>query len=188
MARRARNYAAEYASRMARGLRRGLSPAAARGHRPGRDRRTYHYDPRLEEGLKLVREGRGVSASALTIGVAPERLRAYLIGSGVAEKDPSGRWRIRKDPRRREVVTFSRGRIVEVVLPDYAEAQLWGAYMSAVGQLLSGLDPNAVLAFAGQGVTDVSGHFWPFETDRNTLIRLNLAGPAPFELIYRIVV
>ena len=134
MARRQRNYKAEYDRRIARGQVKGLSRSQARGHPRHHEPYTAEivkarpWDPELEEGLKGVREGETFSQAARRLHVAPERLRSYLTRTGVARKERS-RWHIGPDARQREMLIFSRGREVRVILPDYESAHRAGRYM-----------------------------------------------------------
>src|SRR5207245_9113217 len=69
---RPRNFAAEYARRVARGMARGLTRSQARGHPAPGQRFASGYEPspydrRLEEGLKLVREGRSIPRAAAAV-------------------------------------------------------------------------------------------------------------------------
>jgi len=193
MARRQRDYKAEYARRIARGLEQGLSRSQARGH--PRHHEPYlaaivkvrPYDPELEEGLKRIREGRTLSTAARSIGVAPERLRSYLVRTGVARKEQQ-RWKIGPDFRARQMLVYSNGRALTVVLPDYEQANRAGAYMAAVGQFLRTNEGSVLEPFEGQGVTGKDGTFIPFETRPNTLYRLTATEEASFEEVYRIVV
>lgn len=189
---RQRDYRAEYARRIERGLGRGLSRSQARGHpRPGESTATGRrsvpaYDPQLEEGLKAVRAGSSLGSAARTIGVSAERLRGYLVQTGVAEKQ-RGRWTVGNDPRTRQMTVYSRGREVTVLLPGYEPAFLAGRYMAAVGAFLDSNDPSSLSPFKGKGVMDVRGKHHPFETRPNVLYRLAQDGGDPFEQIYRIV-
>jgi hypothetical protein len=119
--------------------------------------------------------------------VAPERLRAYLRRTGVVEKQ-RGRWRVIEDNRPREISFFSDGERVTPVLPGYEAAAKVGRYRSAVGQFLASNDPKDLAPFVGDGVTDVRGHFHPFETRPNVLYRLSAIRGDTFEQVYRIVV
>jgi hypothetical protein len=193
MARRPRNYKAEYQRRVARGVAKGLSRSQARGHPRHHEpyvaqlAKARPYDPLLEEGLKRIREGRPMAASAHSIGVAPERLRSYVTRTGVGRKE-ANRWRIGPDYRNREMLVYSAGRALIVVLPDYRQASLAGAYMGAVGRFLYSNDRAELDPFAGQGVTTQDGRSLPFETRPNVLYRLAATEGASFEEVYRIVV
>ncbi len=180
-----RDYSSEYRARITRGLRLGLSRSAARGHPTTLSR--VSYDRELELGVKLIREGRSLSAAARTADVSSERLRAYLKASGIATRE-GRRWVIGEDRRPRVVPIFSRGRRYELTVPNYAESRLAGAYMQTVyGPFLETNDPAVLAEFAGRGVHDRTGRFYPFELRPNELYRLSLAGPEPYEQIYQIV-
>ncbi len=186
---RPRNSAREYARRIERGLARGLTRRQARGH-PGAGE-TYAsgyepppYDPRLEEGLRKVRGGKTVPKAAVSIDEPPERLRDYLARTGVGEK-VRGRWTVGEDDRIREWSLFSGGKQVAPRL-SFDESRKAGAFMSAVARALESNDPGELEPFVGDGVTDVDGKFWPFETRINVLYRLN-ADQEAYEQIYRIV-
>src|SRR5829696_747587 len=137
MARKKRDYKAEYRRRIERGLAKGLSKSQARGHpRPGEEYSsartcTPRYDRRLEMGLKEIRRGKSLEASARSVHVAPERLRSYAQGTGVVHKE-RGRWVVKDDLRARRVQVFSGGRAHEITVAGYAESELVGRYMAAV--------------------------------------------------------
>jgi hypothetical protein len=192
MARRKRDYKAEYARRVARGHKRGLSRSQARGHPRHHEPYTAEiakvspWDRQLEEGLKEIREGKSLTGAARSIGVAPERLRSYVTRTGVARKEHQ-RWRIGPDFRKRQILVYSKGRALHIVLPDYQQAYRLGQYMSAVGQFLRTNDRSLLEPFAGQGVTDAGGTLHPFEVRPNVLYRLANTEEASFEDVYRIV-
>lgn len=189
----ARDYRAEYVRRVAQGLARGLSRSQARGHPSpglaylsGRER-VPAYDPVLEEGVKEIRAGSTLQGAARFAGVPEERLRRYLVGTGVGQRE-GGRWRIGTDRRPRVVVLYSRGRAIEIVVPGYEEARLVGEYMQATARFMETKDPAVLGPFVGRDVRDARGHRHPFETRPEELLRLMTAGPEPFEAVYRIVV
>jgi hypothetical protein len=177
---------------MTRGLARGLSRGQARGH-PGPKRpyvapgvSTPRYDPKLEKGLREVREGGSLQKAARSTHVAPERLRAYL-GEAARVERVKGRLVIRDDYRPRPFRIFSQGREVDVVLPGYDEARLAGQYMSEVGWFLRTNDVSLLAPFRGRSVQDVSGKRYVLETRPNVLYGLNLDSTESYEQIYRII-
>ena len=193
MAGRKRDYKAEYARRIARGKAQGLTRSQARGH--PRHHEPYSaeiakvrpWDPELEEGLKAMRQGRSMTSAARQIGVAPERLRSYVTRTGVARKEQR-RWHIGPDFRARQMLVYSDGRALTIVLPDYQQARLAGSYMGAVGAFVRYHERAYLVPFEGQGVTGGDGTFIPFETRPNVLYRLTTSEEASFEEVYRIVV
>jgi hypothetical protein len=187
---RVRDYAREYRQRIARGLRLGRTRRQARGHpgageayASGLEKPTW--DPRLEEGLRRVRGGKSVPEAAGAVDERPENLRDYLARTGVGEK-VGGRWRVGEDQRIREWTFYSGGKRVWPRL-SFDESRKAGEYMSQVGHALDTNDPKVLAPFKGEGVTDVEGRFWPFETRMNVLYRLSADRDEPYEAIYRIV-
>lgn len=188
----ARNYAAEYQRRVARGLEHGLSRSQARGHpRPGQAHRSAHasipaYDRRLESGLKALRSGDTLADAARSVHVSPERLRAYVVQTGVVEKR-RGHWTVVQDDRPRDLSLFTAGQALTITVPGYMPAALVGRYMAAVGVFLTSNDPANLTPFVGESVTDSTGIRHVFETRLNVLYRLAAGGGASFEQVYRIV-
>jgi hypothetical protein len=189
---RPRDYRAEYQRRIERGLARGLSRSQARGHpRSGeapisQRTSTPAYDPRLEAGLKLMRAGTPLTRAAPIIGVSRERLRRYVVQTGVVEKQ-RGRWTVIRDTRVRVMPIFSAGRSITVTIAGYEQAALAGRYLAAVRAFRDSNDPSYLEPFVGEFVTDVHGKRRVFETRPNVLYRLALGDDEPFEQIYRIV-
>jgi len=91
------------------------------------------YDPILEEGLKAMRWGATLQEAARIAGVRDERLRRYLVETGVGVFE-QGRWRIGPDSRPRRVPLYSRARAIEITVRNYADSVWVGQYMSAVGR------------------------------------------------------
>ena len=189
---RQRDYKAEYTRRIARGRAHGFSRAQARGHPRVSEPhispklQSVSYDPRLEQGLKVLRQGKSLTAAARMIGTSPERLRRYLNRAGVVEKQDR-RWVVANDDRQRQVVLYSDGQVLGVSVADYATAALIGRHMAAVKQFLRTNDPDHLAPFVGEAVTDLSGRTHPFETRPNVLYRLDAVGGETFEQVYRIV-
>jgi hypothetical protein len=144
------------------------------------------YDPHLERGLKGMRGGKSLSASARSIGNSPDQLRRYLNRAGVIEKR-GPRWAVAEDDRPRETVLYTDGQIVTVTVADFGTASVIGRYMVAVRNFLESNDPDDLAPFVGESVTDMSGRVWQLETRPNVLFRLNAAGGETFEQVYRIV-
>jgi hypothetical protein len=185
-----RNYKDEYARRLARAFAKNLSRAEARGHgkRPLKPKagKVFSSDQRfLEKGVQLIKSGSSLTETAKQLHVAPERLRNYLAASGVAKKVGS-RWRIGPDDRARQMLVFSENRAHKVRVEPDAASQI-GAYMNDVGSYLNSNNPKFVKPWMGKHFTDVKGRKHPFETDLNTLYRLNQAGRNSFDEIYRII-
>ncbi len=192
MTARKRDFKAEYARRIARALRKGLSRSQARGHakpaEPPIRQGTVPsaYSRQLETGLREIKAGRSLTAAAREVHVAPERLRRYIVNSGIAEKRGQ-RWAIGPDTRRRVVPLYTDGEVIDLTV-SLQEAEEIGRYMAAVRQFLESNEPAFLVPFEGQYATDINGRSYPFETDPNALYRLAETGSSSFEDVYRIVV
>ena len=192
MTTRSRDYKAEYAKRIARGLDQGLSRSQARGHPKPREApkrvsaKPPKFDRRLEGAFRALKGGQNLTKSARSVHVSPERLRRYIVESGIAHRQ-GRRWVIGPDTRPRIMRMFSDGEII-VVTVDPEEAAKIGGYLSAVGHFLNSNDPGFLKPFASESVTDITGETHSFETDPNALYRLDVTGGGSFEDIYRIVV
>jgi hypothetical protein len=186
-----RDYQVEYARRIARGLAKRLSRSQARGHpRAGESSiraRPAKFDLRLEAGLKALRQGKSLTATARAQKVSPERFRNYVKGLPFVEKR-HGRFVVGTDPRRRRVRFYSNGRPVTTIVQGYQPALLAGTYWDAVGEFLGTNDPDYLAPFIGAQITDVRGRTYTLETRPNVLYRLAREGGETFEQVYRIVV
>ena len=203
-----RDYKAEYQRRIKRGLAKGLSKSQARGHPkageasaapvrassaqttgrdPGKSEElsiSLYDDPRLEEGFRALRRGISLQKAAKKAGVSRERLRRFIGENDLAD------WRKRKwvvtDKRPRRVLIISRGRIIDVAVPNLEEATRAGEFWDAQGRFIRSNDRKFLTPFEGTGVTDVKGKFHAFETDPNELHRIaSMEGPV-FHEIYQI--
>jgi hypothetical protein len=188
---RVRDFQTEYQRRIARGLARGLTRSQARGH-PGvgqahvRPRFTPpRYNAKLERGLKNVREGKTLQQASTSAHVAPERLRNYMVQTGVVEKK-GRRWTVGPDPRPRELLVFSRGRGEIITVAGYDQAAEIGLYMETVKEAMDAGDQSLLDPFAGEAVRDVKGKRHPYETNLNVLYRLHEEGGPTFEQVYDI--
>ena len=188
-----RNYKAEYARRVANAQKRGLSRSQARGHpkpaessvRTGRSGRPLD-DARLQLGLKVLRLEKSLSAAAREARISPERLRRYAIKRKLIEKK-GRRWSVRHDLPR-QMLLYSRGQAISIIVGDFASASRIGRFMAAVRNFLTSNNPTELVEFVGESVRDVSGATHDFETRPNALYRITSSSDQTFEQIYRIVV
>lgn len=187
---RQRDYKAEYARRKASGFARGFTRGQARGHpEAGKAlisaKPTAGYNPKLEEAVKYFRRGESLSSAAKSAHVSAERLSSYVAAEGIATKT-GGRWQLGTDERTRPpIAIFSEGREIEVTVKGYEQAKLASDYLNAVKRFLGTNDPSHLDPYRGQSIVDAHGRRHVFETDENTLYRLNESGDQPYESMYR---
>jgi hypothetical protein len=166
----------------------GLSRFQARGHPRAGERQkptgipSDPYSPE-ELALKLMKRGDSLKSAAKAHKISQERLRRYLRENTQTTRI-GRRWQI-FDLRRFHFPIYSRGRIVELWL-SADEASKAGHYMAAVGRFLPTGDASVLRPFVGQGVRDIKGTFYPFETNENTLYRLDQTGELSVPEIYKI--
>jgi hypothetical protein len=191
MAKRQRDYRKEYARRITLATQKGFSRSAARGHPRAGERRQQaterSFDPnsREELALKMMRRERSsLREAAARYGIGQERLRAYLKENTEASR-AKGRWIIIDRRVREGFPIYSNARVVTLSLtPD--EASEAGKYLRAVKEFLRTGDNGFLRPFAGKGVRDVNGRFYPFELDENTLYELDHRDEAVIPEQYRI--
>lgn len=187
---RKRDYKAEYRRRIERGLSKGLSRSQARGHPAITETsasgvQAPNLDDQLEAALKAMRRGATQKAAAQSAGVSAERLRRFICGRQLAVR--SGATWVLTDDCPRRVAIISRGQTRSVTVASFADAQKAGEYFHAAGEFLRSNDPIWLERFEGDGLTDIRGTFFPFETDPNALYRHAAADAPAFHEIYQIV-
>jgi hypothetical protein len=191
MSKRKRDYKQEYARRAALGAQRGLSRSAARGHPRAGERRQKategSFDPNSREELALKmmrREKSSLRDAAARYGIGQERLRAYLKENTEAKR-AAGRWIIVDRRLRERFPVYSSGAVVTPLM-SYEQTSEAGRYMQAVKQFLRTGEVAFLRPYAGKGVRDVNGKFYPFELDENTLYELDHRDEAVIPEQYRI--
>jgi hypothetical protein len=128
-------------------------------------------------------KGVSLKDAARAEGISQERLRRYL--KQHTEASYRGRrWSI-IDNRPRQFPFYSEERLVTAWLQG-GELSDAGKFMHAVKTFLAFGNEKVLKPFDGQGVRDIKGKFYPFETDPNVLYELDNAGELSFPEIYKI--
>ena len=183
---RRRNYRAEYQRRVAKGLATGKSLAAARGHARAADlpkppaTPIDRSDPR-ERALKLMRHGATQKQAAKEVGISVEQLRRHQLINTTSRRQ--GRKWVIFDLRPQSFWIATGGQMTAGALAT-DDGSLVGHYWSAVNAFLASNDRAHLEPYAGQGVRDVNGKFWPFEVGPNALRKLDSIGELHFLEIY----
>lgn len=183
---RKRNFKQEYQRRIERGLATGKSRSVARGHPragdlPGKPPSRIDRESKLEKALARMRRGDTQKAAAKAEGLSVERLRAYQ-KLNTASKLHGRKWLI-SDMRPEAFWMATRGKLRSVTLPRDLGSEL-SAYWQAVDKFLDTNTRAYLRPFEGRGLRDVQGRFHPYETDPNTLRRLDSIGELHFLEIY----
>lgn len=185
---RQRDYKAEYQHRLERGRMKGLSRSQSRGHPKAKEKNVKKprpiSDAAFQISLKALRSGKTLAEAAREIRVSPERLRNQAQAKGIIRQH--GRKWVIKNNIRREMLLFSQGEAVTVILGTLHQASKAGSYMAAAGNFLRSNNPAYLEPFIKKFVTDAKRKKHPFETSPNALYRL-AAGTDTFEQIYRII-
>jgi hypothetical protein len=183
---RKRNYKREYERRIERALAAGKSRSAARGHPRAADLAAMPPSPidresRLEKALTRMRRGESQKAAAKAERVSAEGLRAYL-NLNTTSKRQGRKWVI-SDQRPEGFWMATRGQLKAVTLARDLGSEV-SAHWQALERFLESNKTAHLLPFVGKGVRDIQGRFHPFETDPNTLRRLDSIGELHFLEIY----
>jgi hypothetical protein len=190
MPRQARDFAAEYRRRIARGLYRGLSKAQARGHARRGEKSPYLLrqpsasSDQIQTALRSLQRGESLSASARTSGIQRDTLRRILVNKKLLKKD-GRRWVLHEHrPRRMLIFTNREARYVVV---SRKTASTIGRYLAAVRAYLTSGQRTHLSPFVGKSISDINGVRYFLETGPNALHRLNAAGSERFEDVYQFV-
>ena len=185
-----RDYRAEYARRIERGIAKGLSRSQARGHPKAKEKNIKKPRPISEDAfqisLKALRSGKTLAEAAREIRVSPERLRNQAKERGIIRRQ-GRQWVVRKNLPRRMLI-YSNGEAFAITVGTMHQASKVGRYMAGVKRFLRSNDIAHIKPFIGKAVTDQNGKKHVFETNPNTLYRISASGGDSFEQVYRIVI
>jgi hypothetical protein len=132
----------------------------------------------------MRRQKSSLREAAARYGIGQERLRAYLKENTEASR-AKGKWIIVDRRVRERFPLYSSGAVVTPLM-SYAQTSDAGRYMQAVKQFLRTGDATFLWPYAGNGVRDINGKFYPFEVDENTLYELDHRDEAVIPEQYRI--
>ena len=174
MARKIRDYEKEYADRIARGRKAGLSRRQARGH-PGkgelststiRKRRTYKPEQKYNEVIRLVRTGKSVTAARKEMGLSHKSFTRLNKEFHSLKKDESGHYQLKvgyfsfidASGQLQERLPFAGSNVV--VMHDYGDAY---------DQALTSNSSAPLRPFRKTIVIDANGRKHQLATDLNVI-------------------
>ena len=168
-------------------MAKGYSLSQARGHPKAGE--TYasggvvQPDKRLTDAIARIKSGESLTATSKSFHISRERLRQAVSEKG--EYVRQGR-RYQFIPRvRNDLPLYSEGESIRVLVDDDNASSL-GEFMAGVRKFLRTNKIEHLAPFVGGGVTVINGRFHPFETDPETLYRLDAKGRAVFHQIYQL--
>jgi hypothetical protein len=191
MARKPRDYKAEYARRIERGRKRGHSRARARGHKPPREsiakRNTASVRERLDAAFEEFRKTKNLNRSAKSAKLSAERFALFIRQNRLARKH-KGKWRLLPDKRPRDVDMLEAGLgWVVVRVSGFKPASEIGKHKAAVKAFKNNGDETVLAPFIGKSIVDVDGKRHEFETRPNALLRHFKTGRGSFEQTYKLI-
>jgi hypothetical protein len=182
---RPRDYAAEYARRIASGLRRGLSRSQARGHPKRLERLVTEPTPRAApehrppaddkvfNALERMAHGQTLEQAARAEHISPERLRRVAHERGYLgktyERTTRGPWTVNTGNSRPVLTTD--GTYLEAVPFDLRNTSIVSRYWWAVRRLLDEGDPVPLQRLGTVTVRDKAGNIYHLEMNPNAILR-----------------
>ncbi|WP_417494472.1 hypothetical protein [Maricaulis sp.] len=132
-----------------------------------------------------MRDGHGIGAAAREAGVPEKRLRKFVRLRNLALRKGKV-WTVH-DPRVRRVPVQTDGRVQEIFVNGFKPASRAGQAWDRQGRFTRNNDTTLLAELRGQGLTDIHGRFYPFETNPNALHRIAAVEEVAFHEIYQIV-
>lgn len=204
MPKRVRDYKAEYAKRIQKGVEKGLTRTQASGHakkgessisqlkQSATSLKNADKNP-FEKAIKLIKRNFPLASAAKESGVSQKKLKEYMQSEGVKtgkgkvlrQTSKGDRYVtqtvVTEDTRAREWFTFSSGNSIGVRL-DSANASKNGRYLNDVHKFLKG-DKKALQKWKGETLTTVDGQRIPLETDpKKVRIAKGQPNPNPYRI------